>query len=173
MSDPDPEYQYLYHLQDKLLEHKVEKYTGKFAVSIGYFIERAGDVYRELFKHGGEFIDFGYIESKVKPLRTEFSRSFDMMNNQREVLNGRRDHPKVAAAYDAYALMYLYDVKKMQTETKKRVKDRHLLRAGLASLDVISALTLWGMARYTPDKVYDKVRILDTRLDQLIKFRKR
>jgi hypothetical protein len=166
-------YQELYRLQDKLLEHKVERFTGKFAVSIGYFIERAGDVYRELFKHGGEFIDFGYIESKMKPLRTEFYRPQDKIMNLREVLNGRREHPEIAAAYDAYAIMYIYDVKRLQNKTRKQVKERHLLRAGIAALDVITALTLWGMARYDPDKVYAKIKKLDIRLNQLIKFNPR
>lgn len=51
----------LYNLQDRLIEHKLPNYNG----NVSYFIEAAGDIYRELCL---EMVSYSYISEKLKRL---------------------------------------------------------------------------------------------------------
>jgi len=135
---------YLKHLQEDLIEHKWPTEDG----NVSYFIEAAGDIYRELCK---EHVDRAYIAEKERKLKNFFTLTSGDIN---ELIEVRKRHPD----YPSKLNRFLEKV----CELEKITKDFHFgmyadrKKKMLGSLSVIKSIVKWGKGeidRYSVEAV--------------------
>jgi len=123
---------YLKHLQEELIEHKWPTEDG----NVSYFIEAAGDIYRELCK---EHVDRAYIAEKERRLKNFFTLTSGDIN---ELIEVRKRYPDYPSKLDRFL--------EKVCELEKITKDFHFgmyadrKEKMLGSLNVIKSIVKWG-----------------------------
>ena len=138
----------LYDLQDSTIEHAEPKDSGE----ISYFIEPAGDIFRELTLKNP---DGNYISEKLRKLNKFFGRS---IGDIKEIEQARANNP----SYSINLQEYIKKVQKLKNKTASFDFKEYTERKPdmLKALDVIITIAEHGRGNYHGSKVVSEIEEL-------------
>jgi hypothetical protein len=154
----------LYDLQDTTIEHKLPNWNG----NISFFVEAAGDIYREICHDPADF--GGYIAEKRQKLKT-----FSELNDAdiKEIRDTLKKHSDWYDKLDEYIVL----VDNLYTETKNFAFDTYAKakiygtdtypdrkNAMLAALETIQAICIYAEGEFTKVDVDRKIKNLNAML---------
>ncbi len=143
----------LYDVQDTTIEHQEPNASGE----VSYFIEPAGDIYRELSL---KTPDYSYITEKLNRLH-----KFEHLTagDRNEVKEARRNHLSYAVELEKYLQKADALAKKTAAFDFKEYEERKPKM--LKSLAVIDAIAHWGQGVYHESKVEKEIDELSRMFD--------
>lgn len=139
----------LYDIQDETVEHKEPRYDG----NVSYFIEAAGDIYRECTK---ERLSIGYIDEKLMKL-----------GNFKELTSGDlrtlREHhemyPTFDVDFDEYLKKRVYRLWSLTLAFNFGEHEARRIRM-IQTLKVIRKVSKWAMGQISANEVEKQIKIL-------------
>lgn len=154
----------LYNIQNETIEHKLPNYNG----NISYFIEAAGDIFRELCN---EPVDLNYISQKRRILRNFYTLT---VGDIEEIKDTKETYPDWNEELDKY----IVKVDDLEEETEifdfgvyKRTKI-HIIgivldrkERMLKALETIFAICFYAKGLVTTDEVSKMIKELDEMFD--------
>jgi hypothetical protein len=151
----------LYELQDSTIEHKLPNWNG----DISYFIEAAGDIYRELCQDPADF--GGYIGEKRTKLLKFIELDEDRIKDIKDTIKNHSDWfeqlDKYMVAVDdlsaATEIAKLGEHEKAKVYGKDIFRDRKELMQ--ASLEVILAICLYAEDKFPKETAERVIKYAD------------
>ena len=139
----------LYDIQDETVEHKEPRYDG----NVSYFIEAAGDIYRECTK---ERLSIGYIDEKLSKLSNFKELTSGDLKDLRE---HHERHPTFNKDFEEYLKKRVYRLWSSTLAFDFKEHEARRIRM-LQALKVIREISKWGMGQVTASVVEKEIIIL-------------